>query len=77
MQERVKNIIKAVAEEQGLPERVVEAIYLSQFRKARITIQEGEYGNPASFNTIRFINLGTLTTTEGRIKKMQEYGSKQ
>lgn len=67
MQKEVSAIIEEVAKEKGLPVGVVEAVFLSQFRQAKLTIQEGEAGNPSTFKNVRFIALGTLRTSEAKI----------
>lgn len=77
MQKEVSAIVEEVAKNRGLPVEIVEAVFLSQFRQAKISIQEGEAGNPSSFKNVRFIALGVLRTTETKINKLTEQCQKK
>lgn len=73
MQKRVLKIVKKVAEETKLPEKVVKAIVESQFQCAREATKKGEAGIPATFLNIRFRHLGLLVARPGRILKITDY----
>jgi hypothetical protein len=68
----LQEIIKEVAEETGLSERMVDKMNKSQFKFARELMAEGDKINPESFKNIYWQHLGKLVLRPSRIKQMEE-----
>lgn len=74
MQKRVENILKEVAEEQGVPYEVVKAVYESQAMCSRLKMAQGEYGEIDTYFNVRWRNFGSFIVKPGRLAIIHKHG---
>lgn len=72
MQKRIKEILKEVAEEEGLAIQVIEAIFNSQFKEGKSQLSKGNPEDTSSFVNVRFPFLGSISTTEAKINRIKK-----
>ena len=77
MQKRSLRIIKIISKELNIDEDVVKAVVESQFQCAREHARLGENGDHESFYNIRFVNLGLLVASKGKINAIEKNKNKQ
>lgn len=71
MQKRIREILKEVAEEEGLAIQVVEAIFNSQFKESKSQLSKGDPDDISTFVNVRLPFLGSISTNEKKITRIK------
>lgn len=69
-EKEINEVVKEVAQEHGLPEPVVRAIFHSQFECAKEKIEEAK-GDPYKAPNIKFLKLGRLIAKKQMIPAIE------
>ena len=72
MQREVKEVIKEVSKELGVPEEIVRAVIDSQYQYTKLSMTQGDPDDEESFLNIRHIHLGLFVVKPYKVRAINK-----